>query len=182
MTTSSELAHFASMAHYNQWMNEKLYEAAASLPEGQFSADRGAFFSSIGGTLGHLVLADTIWLQRFARHPGHFNALDPVRALAAPTSLGRQDAPPPLHEMRERRRLLDTVIQAWALQLRDDHLDQVLHYTRMNGDIHGKRFGSVIMHFFNHQTHHRGQASTLLHLAGIDIGETDLLLLIPEID
>jgi uncharacterized damage-inducible protein DinB len=36
------------------------------------------------------------------------------------------------------------------------------------------------VHLFNHQTHHRGQASTLLSQAGVDIGETDLLALIAD--
>jgi len=43
-----------------------------------------------------------------------------------------------------------------------------------------RRYSSLILHFFNHQAHHRGQASTLFSQAGVDIGVTDLLALIPE--
>jgi uncharacterized damage-inducible protein DinB len=43
-----------------------------------------------------------------------------------------------------------------------------------------KRFGPLVTHFFNHQTHHRGQASTLMHQLGVDVGVTDLLALIDE--
>ena len=53
------------MAHYNTWMNERLYAAAASLPDAELSAERGAFFGSILGTLNHLVVADRIWLGRY---------------------------------------------------------------------------------------------------------------------
>lgn len=181
MSISAELAQFAALAQYNHWMNEKLYAACAKLPEGQFAADRGAFFGSLAGTLNHLVLADTIWLQRFAAHPARFDALDPIRALPSPTTL-MQDAPPPLQALWERRQLIDAAINGWISELRAEHLDQVLHYRRLNGDAYAKRFGSVLMHFFNHQTHHRGQASTLLFQAGVDIGETDLLVLIPQLD
>jgi len=41
-----------------------------------------------------------------------------------------------------------------------------------------KPFFSLLVHFFNHQTHHRGQATTLLSQAGLDVGTTDLLALI----
>ena len=40
--------------------------------------------------------------------------------------------------------------------------------------------GFLISHFFNHQTHHRGQAHAMLTAAGQETGDTDLFLLIPE--
>ena len=54
---------FAHLAAYNQWMNRKLYNAAAVLPDEALMQHRGAFFGSLFGTLSHLVVADTIWLQ-----------------------------------------------------------------------------------------------------------------------
>lgn len=180
MSASSERAHFALMARYNVWMNEKLYGAAARLPEHEVVAERGAFFGSLAGTLNHLILADTIWLQRFATHPVRYGALDTVRGLSAPTSLGQEVPAPPLAAMWESRQLLDAAISGWIGELRDEHLDQTLRYRRLNGEAYAKRFGSVIGHFFNHQTHHRGQVSTLLFQAGVDIGPTDLLVLIGE--
>jgi uncharacterized damage-inducible protein DinB len=180
MSASSERAHFALMARYNQWMNEKLYAAAAKLPEGGAHAERGAFFGSLAGTLNHLLLADTIWLQRFAAHPVRYASLDGVRSLPAPAGLA-DAAPPPLPALWERRQLLDKAIGDWIHELRDEHLDQTLRYRRLNGETYAKRFGSVLQHFFNHQTHHRGQATTLLSQAGIDVGPTDLLLLIDDV-
>jgi uncharacterized damage-inducible protein DinB len=43
-----------------------------------------------------------------------------------------------------------------------------------------KNLGALVQHFFNHQTHHRGQVSTLLFQAGVDVGVTDLNALIPN--
>lgn len=40
----------------------------------------------------------------------------------------------------------------------------------------------LLKHFFNHQTHHRGQVAILLCQMNIDIGETDLLILISDVD
>ena len=179
MAASPERTHFIAMAGYNRWMNQKVYAAAAKLPIGQFEAPAGAFFGSLAGTLNHLVLADTIWLQRFVAHPIPYRALDVVRALPEPTALASVTAPPFEHLLGQRQ-LLDAVIEDWMGELQDEHLGATVQYKRLNGECYAKRLGSVLMHFFNHQTHHRGQASTLLFQAGLDIGATDLLVLIPE--
>jgi Uncharacterized protein conserved in bacteria len=50
----------------------------------------------------------------------------------------------------------------------------------MRGVVSDKDFYSLVMHFFNHQTHHRGQVTTLLSQAGVDVGDTDLVVLIPS--
>lgn len=176
MTTCS---HIVLMASYNGWMNGKLYEAAGKLSAQELSADRKAFFGSIIGTLNHLVVADTIWLKRFATHPSNHAALDPVRSLPAPSSLDELPFTD-LGALFEHRKRLDAVIELWAAALTAEDLRHVLHYANMKGVTAQQRFSSLVMHFFNHQTHHRGQASTLLYQAGQDVGVTDLLALIPN--
>jgi uncharacterized damage-inducible protein DinB len=172
-------AHIRLMAQYNQWMNATLYEAAAALPTAELVADKGAFFGSLFGTLNHIVVGDTIWLRRFATHPAHYTALEPVRQLPQPASLA---APlfTALDALAERRRMLDDVISAWAKDIAPADLEHDLHYVTTRGIPGARNFFGLIMHFINHQTHHRGQASTLLSQAGIDIGVTDLLMLIPD--
>ena len=179
MSTSFAGAQFALMASYNQWMNEKLYEAAAKLPEAELTAHRGAFFGSLTATLNHLVIADTIWLQRFTRHPAPFRALDAVRVLPTPAAL-TADEQPALPLLFERRRLLDAVIKEWIDEISDADYEQVVQYRTMKGVPGTKRLANLLLHFFNHQTHHRGQATTLLSQAGVDVGVTDLLVLIPN--
>ena len=176
MTTCS---HAVLMASYNEWMNAKVYEAAAKLPPQELAADRRAFFGSIIGTLNHIAVADTSWLKRFAKHPSHHAALDPVRRLPAPVSLD-QILFADLAALLERRKLLDAAIKAWAAALTEQDLQHGLHYANMKGIVAQKRMSSLIVHFFNHQTHHRGQATALLHQAGQDVGVTDLLALIPN--
>jgi len=82
--------------------------------------------------------------------------------------------------LRERRRMLDAVIRRWAAELEDADLRHVLRYANTRGIVSQKRFSGLVTHFFNHQTHHRGQATTLLFQAGQDVGVTDLLALIPN--
>ncbi len=171
--------HVARMARYNAWMNDNLYAATAKLPPDELARPRGAFFGSLIGTLNHVVVGDTIWLQRFAGHPAAHRTLDPVRALTPPTSLDQvlftEFAP-----LRSHRRMLDATIVAWVAELTDDDLQHVLLYHNTKGAPFRRRLVALLMHFFNHQTHHRGQATTLLFQAGIDPGVTDLLATLPE--
>jgi uncharacterized damage-inducible protein DinB len=175
----SSLSDARLMAQYNEWMNAKLYENAAKLPAAELSKDRGAFFGSIIGTLNHLVVGDTIWLKRFAEHPSKPAALEPLRALPHPTALN-QILFTELAPLLERRTLIDRAITAWAGALTQADLDHVLHYANTKGVKSQKRMSNLVLHFFNHQTHHRGQTTTLLFQAGLDVGGTDLLALIPN--
>lgn len=169
-----------TMAAYNRWMNDKVCEAAARLPHEAVVEDRGAFFGSILGTLNHLLAADLIWLNRYvSHHPTRFEALDPILGMVRPTAIDQllHDRLAPLHAQR---RELDALIEEWAGRLTDADLDQVLTYANSKGVVSHRDFGGLLMHFFNHQIHHRGQVTTLLTQAGEDVGATDLLLLLPE--
>lgn len=174
----SRLAHLRLMADYNVWMNGKLYDAAATLPPDVVAADRGAFFGSILGTLEHLVVADTIWLKRFAEHSSGA-ALAPIRDLAMPKALAEIQFGA-LAPLRERRDWIDRLIGTWVATLAEPDLDEGLLYRNTRGEAHSKPLGLLCVHLFNHQTHHRGQATTLLTQAGVDVGGTDLLALIPD--
>ncbi|WP_426142056.1 DinB family protein [Pseudomonas sp. DWP3-1-2] len=173
------IQHLQLMAAYNQWMNQKVYQAAAGLSGEQLHADRKAFFGSIIGTLNHLVVGDTVWLKRFARHPAGHQALEPVKVLDDPLALD-QVLCPELSALEARRQMLDQVIIEWTAQLSESDLDAVLSYRNMAGLEAHRNFYGLLTHFFNHQTHHRGQTTTLLSQAGVDVGSTDLLGLVPE--
>ncbi|MHA6138853.1 DinB family protein [Pseudomonas mohnii] len=170
--------HICLMAIYNDRMNAKIYEAARSLTDEELSVDRKAFFGSILGTLNHLVVGDTIWLKRFAQHPANYLALEPIRQLPAPQSLD-QFLLSNIRELSTYRVWLDQVIVEWSRAITESDLDYTLNYTSMKGAPADKSFYGLVMHFFNHQTHHRGQATTLLSQAGVDVGDTDLVALIP---
>lgn len=173
----NRIEHIALMANYNQWMNRKLYDAAGTLSDAELGMNRQAFFGSILGTLNHLALGDTVWLQRFALHPAGYPALAPLDAVAAPTDLKQLDFAD-ICELTARRAWLDQLIIDWVPTVQEADLDHRLHYHTMRGLAADKPFFSLLVHFFNHQTHHRGQATTLLTQAGVDVGDTDLLALI----
>ncbi|MCK3847103.1 DinB family protein [Pseudomonas sp. W15Feb34] len=173
----NRIEHIGLMAHYNQWINRKVYAAAGTLTETELRVDRQAFFGSILGTLNHLTLGDTVWLKRFAEHPAGFRALAPLSDIPTPMDL-KQLAFANLSELSAHRAWLDQLIIDWANTLQESDLDQRLCYHNMRGVAGEKPFFGLLVHFFNHQTHHRGQVTTLLTQAGVDVGTTDLLALI----
>ena len=171
---------FELMARYNQWMNARLYAAAAGLEVAELRADRGAFFGSILSTLQHILAADTHWMKRFAAHATTLTSLDAVRALPLP-ALVRGLTCPDFAVLRAERERMDAAIMAFAVEATEDLYAQPLSYTNTAGETHTKLFAPVLRHFFNHQTHHRGQVTTLLSQLGIDVGVTDLSALVPDL-
>lgn len=150
------------MAQYSRWMNEKLYAHAATLTDAQRNEDRGAFFKSLHNTLDHIVWADTIWL-------GRFTSQQPELPTAGSILYPEFDA------QRARRVELDEAIGSWAADVSEAFLSAPLSWTsRITGKSQTRAAGVAVTHFFNHQTHHRGQATTLLSQFGIDPGVTDL--------
>lgn len=172
-------ADFELMARYNQWMNARLFAVAAQLDEAQWHADRGAFFGSIAATLEHILVADTLWLKRFAAALSHLASLDYVRALPPPEPV-RGITFPDFAQLRGERETMDAVIVDFTSEAGDDLYVRPLHYVNGAGQSYTKPSGLVLRHVFNHQTHHRGQVTTLLSQLGIDVGVTDLSALVPE--
>ncbi len=178
-------SHFKMLANYNAVMNQKISDAINSLSEEALWVHNKAFFGSILGTLNHLMVGDLIWLSRFNAHPNHtsasgFKALQPLAKFPSPIAL-TQTLYKNKADFISNRSALDQIIIELIQELDDSDCAKVLTYSNTKGMAHRKSFSMLLLHFFNHQTHHRGQVTTLLNQAGIDVGETDLLMLIAEV-
>jgi uncharacterized damage-inducible protein DinB len=171
--------HVSLMADYNASMNANIYTAAATLSAHDLARDRGAFFGSIIATLNHIAVGDTFWLKRFLPLFQNHPELDPIRELAQPTRLD-EIVFSDMARLRQHRLLLDTALSALAHSVMPSELALVVTYTNTQGVTSNKNLFSLFMHVFNHQTHHRGQVTTLLSQAGIDVGGTDLVTMIPN--
>jgi uncharacterized damage-inducible protein DinB len=167
------------MAGYNEWMNTKIYEAAAKLSAEELSTNRGVFFGSIMGTLNHIAVADTIWLKRFSPLLQTHQELNVIRKQSLPQSLDVMLFST-IEELSDYRKLLDRLLSDLAKSLTADELNQTLSYTNTKHIPATKNLFSLFMHVFNHQTHHRGQVTTLLSQSGLDVGITDLVAIIPN--
>ncbi|RYX95268.1 MAG: damage-inducible protein DinB [Comamonadaceae bacterium] len=174
--------NYRLMARYNRWINQRVYEAAGRLTEEERQRDRGAFFGSIHRTLQHLVVADQIWLKRFipcADQSGIDSGMlgSDVLDLPTPSALDMllfADWAPLLRK----RVQLDAAIDEWTAGFSDAFLNSTMRYGNSKGVQRAHPAWQALTHFFNHQTHHRGQATTLLAQAGVDLGVTDLVALL----
>jgi uncharacterized damage-inducible protein DinB len=154
-------------------MNDKLYAVAAALTDEARKRDCGAFFKSIHGTLNHLLLADRVWLGRFkgVTVANGFMARG-IRSLD-------QELYVDFEELRRERALTDDEISMWVAGLTDERLAGPLVYVR-GGQRQEAKLWCAVAHLFNHQTHHRGQITTLLTQQGHDPGVTDLVAMLRE--
>jgi uncharacterized damage-inducible protein DinB len=160
------------MARYNRWMNDKLYAVAGKLTDTERKQDRGAFFGSIHRTLNHLLVGDRVWMGRFSgtaledgeMGPGGIRTLD-------------QELYADFDELRGERAKTDDAIDAFSATLTAEKLGGSLRYLR-RGVPNEFPLWHAVAHFFNHQTHHRGQVTTLLMQAGQDPGVTDLVAML----
>lgn len=168
-------------ARYNRWINERMYAACEQLSDAERKQDRGAFFGSIHRTLNHLVVTDQVWLRRFARagveNGLRFEMLE-GDLITIPEAY-QLDAVPfdDWAALKAKRLQLDDAIQAWTESMPPDYLRMQMGYSNSRGARRDHPAWQAMMHLFNHQTHHRSQAITLLTQAGVDIGVTDMLAL-----
>lgn len=157
------------MAAYNAEMNRRVYGAAAILSEEQRRQDCGAFWLSIHGTLSHLLWGDRMWMSRFdGWEKPQVKIADSGRFFDGPFA-----------EMTLARAAVDEGLSAWAEHVDAEWLAGTL--TWFSGATHGevtRPRALLVIHFFNHQTHHRGQAHALITAAGEKTGDTDLMILV----
>jgi uncharacterized damage-inducible protein DinB len=175
--SSPFIDNYRFLARYNRWFNERLYDACEKLPEEERKRDRGAFFGSIHNTLNHLVWADQLWLQRFAQSGAPFpslgGALLDVPASAVHATVLFED----WAALRRKRESLDAAIEAWTAEMPPEFPASVMRYANSAGVAREHPAWKALTHFFNHQTHHRGQVTALVMQAGVDPGATDLIML-----
>jgi uncharacterized damage-inducible protein DinB len=154
-------AHYRMFGHYNAWANRRLYDAAAQLSIEQYRADRGAFFQSVHGTLNHLLATDRIWMRRFTGEGEAPNRLD---AILFETFDG----------LRAAREAEDQRIVGFVEGLDDGRIAGTIKYRRVSSaEEFEQQLAPALAHWFNHQTHHRGQVHAVL---------TGLVGAAPELD
>ena len=157
--------HYQQFAAYNRWANRRLYDESARVPDAARRRDLGLFFKSLHGTLNHLLVADYIWLRRMTGEGPQPERLNQI-----------------LHEdfaeLRMAREQADERILGFVTALDEAGYDRVLEYQNSSGRTFQQKLGPALMHVFNHQTHHRGQAHAGLTILGIrEPASLDLLAL-----
>jgi uncharacterized damage-inducible protein DinB len=160
--------HLPLMARFNAWVNDRLYETVAGVPEAAYREDRGAFFGSIHHTLNHLLAVDRLWTGRIEGVDRGVRALDQV-----------------LYDdfagLRAARAEEDARLIALVDRLGADGLGATVTYRRIlgSGEQH-TRCDLILITLFNHQTHHRGQVHAMLTRAGVTPPPWDVIYFLEE--
>ncbi len=153
-----------TMARYNMWQNESLVRAADTLTDEARHADRGAFFGSIQRTFSHVLWGDRIWISRFSKTPPPKGGIPESVELYTDWVVFKRD-----------RAAFDREILGWARTLDRGWFDGDLSWYSGAMERHVTKPKSILsMHFFNHQTHHRGQIHAMLTAAGARPDDTDV--------
>ena len=147
--SDSLVRNFRLLARYNALANRRLYEACARLPDAERKKRRPAFFGSIYGTLNHLMVGDRIWLARFVGQEVPSTNLDAILY---------ED----FGELREAREEEDSRIQSFIAGIDERFLRGKIRYVNNEGRTLEDPVELLVAHFFNHQTHHRGQVHDML--------------------
>lgn len=158
--------HFRQFAAYNLWANTRIYDVAATIAEAERNADRGAFFKSLHGTLNHILVGDRVWMDRLEGKPIEFMKTFRLDTVTHP----RWD------DLRAARADMDYRIIGYLEGLTEEALHAQIHFEDSSGTKHTGMPVALLPHFFNHQTHHRGQAHDLVHQITGDAPSLDMIV------
>jgi uncharacterized damage-inducible protein DinB len=160
-------ANFRRMAAYNRWANARLYEAVGKLSPEEFAAPRSGFFPSLLKTLNHILVGDTVWMGRLDGTGSGIKSLDQILHME-------------FSALKAARVAMDDRIVAYVEGLAPARLEEELVYRTVAGDPMSTQVAQVLAHFFNHQTHHRGQAHAMLSATEVAPPSLDLILFLRD--
>ena len=160
-TIESMHEQFKMLGRYNALANRLLYDACGGLSDEERKLARPAFFGSIHGTLNHIMVGDRIWMTRFEGREAPSTNLNAILY---------ED----FGELRSAREAEDARIEAFMAGLADELPGGGIRYRNNEGNWHEDPLPLLLTHFFNHQTHHRGQVHGLLSHAGVKTPVLDL--------
>jgi uncharacterized damage-inducible protein DinB len=146
---ASNLLTLRVMAYNNAWSNHRLLSACARLSQSEFEAPRTGFFPSIQATLNHILTIDRFYVDALEG-----GTLGPA-AWANPVPC------PTVSELRPAQAAVDRRLIAWCSSLDERGPDQIIRVHRETR-VQSERADRLLLHIFQHQIHHRGQAHAML--------------------
>jgi uncharacterized damage-inducible protein DinB len=152
---------FRMLARYNRIANERLYEKCGQLDPVEYRKQRQGSFGGIHGLLNHLLLGDRIWMSRFA---GGGNTTPPLNSILFDT----------FPELRSARAAQDEEIESFFVKAGADFLNRQFSYVNNQGKDYVETVPVAVLHFFNHQTHHRGQVHVMISQTEIKAPSLDM--------
>jgi uncharacterized damage-inducible protein DinB len=152
-------------ADYNEKANREMNSFINKTTEEQWNREFNGYFKSIHSLCSHIYIGDFNWLKRFSTLRS-FNFIQNqifTNSLTFDKYIFNTK-----QEYLSSRTLLDELIKHFAKEVTINDLEQNLTYIDSHGIEYSKNFGGLIIHMFNHETHHRGMISIFLENIGIE--------------
>jgi len=134
-----------------------------------------AYYPSIFETLLHIFIGDLNWLKRFRGGLKESKALSNSKLISLEEKNLRKEFESNYKKLFQYRKQVDDVIVQFVNEMDENKLNLAIRYKNYKGEDVEKELWKTLLHWFNHQTHHRGQVSVLLDLIGIDHDYSSLL-------
>jgi uncharacterized damage-inducible protein DinB len=147
--SASYLQTLRAMAYNNAWANHRLLAACARLTQAEFEAPRTGFFPSLQATLNHILIIDRFYVD----------ALE--GGTLGPAAWADRIPCPTVSELRPTQAAVDRRLIAWCEALDDAGPDRIIQVHR-GTRVQTERADRLLLHLFQHQIHHRGQAHAML--------------------
>ena len=158
MTT---ITNFQLLANFNTWANTKIFSSCKELDDTEYKKDRGAFFSSIHGTLNHLLVVDRAYISRIEGKDHNLKSLDQILY----ENLFQLEKA----RIKEDKHLVDLVNN-----LSEESINKEITYKSFETGKNTYTINTILITLLNHQTHHRGQIHNMLSQAGIKPPQIDI--------
>ena len=151
---------YRAMAYNNGWANHRLLGACARLSQADFVAPRTGFFPSLRATLNHILIIDRFYIDAIEG------------GTLGPAAWANREPCETAIILRAAQSEADRRLIALAKRLAVADLDRVVDIHR--GDrIQRERLDRLLLHLFQHQIHHRGQAHAMLSAASVSPPQLD---------
>jgi uncharacterized damage-inducible protein DinB len=160
-------SYFATLAAYNAWANRCLFDACEKLNAAEYMQERACSFGSLHATLNHILVADRLWMAR-------------IEGQVPPNLKYDQILYGDLIGLKVARVAEDEHIRIVVAGITEQRLDQRVEYRNSQGDRFDAPLRLVLGHFFNHQTHHRGQVHDLLSQTKVQPPALDLIVFVRQ--
>lgn len=172
-----DLATPRLLATYNESANRRMNVLLEPLGAEEWEREFFGYFKTLKGLCNHLYISDFVWLRRFSGFRDFSYTKNAL--LAADIAFGMTVIADP-KDYIAKRESLDGLLAEFAKEITERDFAATLSYKDSGGNPHRKNFGSLVLHMFNHETHHRGMISLYLEGLGIENDFNSLSDLIAE--
>ena len=166
---------FQALAKYNGSVNQSITELLEPLEKEKIMMKTKAYYPSLFETSLHTLMGDVSWLRRFKGAFKESKALSNEKIFSLDEKGLRKELESDYKKLFQYRKQIDDIILLFANELNEGQLNTVIKYKNYKGEEIEQVLWKPLLHWFNHQTHHRGQLSVLLDMVGVDHDFSSLL-------